>query len=62
MSKSTRISYAIMAVLLVFIGWFHLGTLVLTSLFGYFALRLFSFGRSKALGVALYVVVVTVIG
>jgi predicted PurR-regulated permease PerM len=62
MSKPARISYAIMAVLLVFIGWFHLGMLVLTSLFGYFALRLFSFGRSKALGVALYVIVVTVIG
>jgi predicted PurR-regulated permease PerM len=30
-------------------------------LFGYFALRLFSFGRSKVLGVALYVIAVTAI-
>jgi predicted PurR-regulated permease PerM len=62
MSQSTRISYAIMAMLLVLIGWFHLGTLVLTTLFGYFALRKFSFERSKALGVLLYVIVVAAVG
>jgi predicted PurR-regulated permease PerM len=62
MNQSVRISYVIMAVLLVLIGWLHLGTLVLTALFGYFALRLFSFGRSKLLGVALYVIAVAAIG
>jgi len=61
MSKSTRISYGIMAVLLVLIAWLHLGMLVLTSLFGFFALRQFSFGRSRVLGVALYIIVVTAI-
>jgi predicted PurR-regulated permease PerM len=61
MSQSTRISYVIMAALLVLIGWFHLGTLVLTTLFGYFALRLFSFGRSKVLGLAIYIVAVAAI-
>jgi predicted PurR-regulated permease PerM len=61
MTQSARISYVIMAVLLVVIGWFHLGTLVLTALFGYFALRLFSFGRSKTLGMALYVITVVAI-
>jgi len=61
MTKPARISYVLMAVLLVLIGWLHLATLVLTSLFGYFALRLFSFGRSKTLGVVLYVVAVTAI-
>jgi hypothetical protein len=35
MSQPVRISYVIMAVLLVLIGWLHLGTLVLTALFGY---------------------------
>ena len=59
MTQSARISYIIMAVLLIMIGWLHMATLLLTTLFGYFALRLFSFGRSKVLGVALYVVVVT---
>lgn len=53
-----RISYAIMVVGLVMIGWLHVSTLVLTVLFGYFALQLFSFGRSKALGVFLYIIVV----
>ncbi len=62
MSQPARISYAIMAVLLVLIGSLHLATLVLTALFGFFALGVFSFGRSKYLGVALYVVVVALIG
>ncbi len=59
MSKSTRISYVIMAVSLVLIGWLHLGVLVLTSLFGYFALLKFSMGRSKILGISLYLIAVT---
>jgi predicted PurR-regulated permease PerM len=58
MNQPTRISYAIMVALLVLTGWFHLGTLVLTTLFGYFALRLFSFGRSRYLGLTIYVVAV----
>ena len=62
MSQPTRISYVIMAALLVLIGCFHLGTLVLTALFGFFALQIFSFGRSKFLGLVLYVVVVVGIG
>jgi predicted PurR-regulated permease PerM len=62
MNQSVRISYVIMAVLLVLIAWLHLGTLVLTALFGYFALRLFSFGRSKLLGMTLYVIAVATIG
>jgi predicted PurR-regulated permease PerM len=62
MSKPARISYVIMAVLLLLIGRLHLGMLILTVLFGYFALQQFSFGRSKLLGVALYVIVVVAIG
>jgi len=62
MSQPVRASYVIMAVLLVLIGWLHLGTLVLTSLFGYFALQLFSFGHRKHLGVAIYIVAVAIIG
>ncbi len=62
MIKPARVSYLIMAVLLVLIGWLHLGTLVLTALFGYFAIRQFSFGRSKMLGFSLYVIAVLGIG
>jgi len=58
MSRSTRISYVIMAVALVLIGWLHLGMLVLTSLFGYFALEKLSLGKSKSLGVILYIAAV----
>src|SRR5664279_5346907 len=62
MNHPVRISYLIMVALLVLAAWFHLGTLVLTTLFGYFALRLFSFGRNKILGVALYIIAVAVVG
>ncbi len=62
MSQPARISYAIMAVLLVLIGWLHLGTLALTALFGYFALQQFSFGRSKLLAMVIYLVAVAGIG
>lgn len=62
MTQSKRISYAIMAVLLVMIGGLHLATLVLTGLFGYFALNFLSFGKSKALGILLYTVGVFAIG
>jgi predicted PurR-regulated permease PerM len=61
MSKPARISYAIMALLLALVGMLHLATVALTTLFGYFALRLFSFGRSKALGVTIYIIAVTAI-
>ena len=62
MNQPARISYVIMAVLLVLIAWLHLGTLLLTSLFGYYALVMFSFGRSKFLGLAIYIVAVATIG
>jgi predicted PurR-regulated permease PerM len=61
MTRSARISYVIMAVALVLIGWLHLGVLVLTTLFGYFAVRQLSFGRSRLLGVVLYIVAVAAI-
>ncbi len=62
MSLPARISYVIMAVLLALIGWLHLGVLVLTSLFGYFAIQKFSLGRSRMLGLVLYVIAVAAIG
>lgn len=62
MTQSLRISYVTMAVLLVLAGWFHLGVLLITVFFGYFALEKFSFGRSKILGLILYLVVVIGIG
>jgi predicted PurR-regulated permease PerM len=43
------------------VGWLHMGTLLLTVLFGYFALNFLSFQRSKVLGVALYVIFVVTI-
>ena len=62
MSNPARISYAIMALLLALVGLLHLATLALTTLFGYFALRRFSFGGSKTVAVTIYVIAVTAIG
>ena len=60
--QPVRIAYAIMLGMLVLIGWLHLATLVITTLFGFFALRQFMFLRRKWLAIALYLVVVTGIG
>jgi len=62
MNKPARISYGIMAALLVLAAWLHLGTLVLTALFGYFALTQITFGRAKFLAVVLYLLAVAGIG
>lgn len=51
-----------MLLLLVAVGWLRMATLLLTVLFGYFALRQFSLGGSRALGVALFLVVVGAAG
>src|SRR5436190_11989408 len=62
MNKSRRISFLIMAALLVLIGVFHLGVLLLTALFGYFALQALSFRRNKTIGVVLYLIVIIGVG
>jgi predicted PurR-regulated permease PerM len=62
LTNQARISYVLMALFLVLIGGLHLATLLLASLFGYFALRLFSFGRSKVVAVALYLIAVAGLG
>ncbi len=54
-----RISYFFMALMLALIGGLHMATLLLTTLFSYFALRQFSGGRSKILGLVIFAVVVS---
>ncbi len=44
------------------VAYEHLGTFLLTSLFGYLALQAFSIRRNKLLSVALYLIAVAVIG
>jgi predicted PurR-regulated permease PerM len=51
-----------MVLLLVSAACLHMGTMIVTILFGYFALRLFTFRRRKLLAVAVYVVAVAAIG
>lgn len=54
LNRPERISYAIMAALLLLVGWLHMATLLLTALFAYLAVRFLSFGRSKTLGILLF--------
>lgn len=53
-----RISYLFMAMLMLLIGGLHMTTLLLTTLFSYFALRQFSGGRSKPVGIVIFAIVV----
>lgn len=60
-SRPQRISYIFMAVLLLLVGWLHMATLFLTTMFGYLALRTFAFGRSKTLAVVLFSILLTAV-
>jgi predicted PurR-regulated permease PerM len=62
MYRSERISYLFMVAMLLLIGWLHMATLLLTTMFSYFALRKLSFGRHKALGIALFLLLLAVVG
>lgn len=59
MTKQVRISYAFMFILLILVGWLSMATLLLTTLFSYLSLRVLSLGRSKTLGVTLFLLLAT---
>ena len=61
MHVSARISYVLVALILAVAVGLHLGTLVLTTLFGYLALRVFCIRGRRALAIAIYLVAVAVI-
>ncbi len=58
MTRPQRISYVFMAVMLLFVGWLHMATLLLTTMFGYLALRTFAYRGNKALAVTLFTVLI----
>ncbi len=60
-SRSQRVSYIFMVALLLLVGWLHMTTLFLTTMFGYLALRTFAFGRSKMLAVVLFSILLTTV-
>ncbi len=59
MNRATKISYVLMAVLLLMIGLLHMSTLLLTGLFSYFALERLSFGRWKRTSAILFLVLLS---
>ncbi len=54
MSLSRRLSYVVMVAALALVGWLHMATLLITTLFCYFALRQFSLRGSKPLALVLF--------
>ncbi len=54
LSRPERLSFVLMAVMLLLVGFLHMATLLLTGLFCYLALRAFSLGHSKLLGLVLF--------
>lgn len=56
------VSFVVMTILMVMVIWLNLGTLLLTSLFGYLVLQLFCFGRRKFLSLVIYLIAVAIIG
>jgi predicted PurR-regulated permease PerM len=58
--RPARLSFVVMGLLLVLVGWLHMATLLLTILFASLALRKLSFGRSKPVGIVLFLLVLAV--
>lgn len=54
LTRPERISFALMATMLLLVGLLHMATLLLTGLFCYLALQRLSFGGRKPLGFALF--------
>jgi predicted PurR-regulated permease PerM len=61
-AQPKRISFAFMAIGLVLVGWLHLAVLLLTGLFGYFALERLSLGGRKAVAVTLFILLLGGLG
>lgn len=60
-ARSRWFAYGVLIALLAVMALLHLGTFLLTSLFGYLVLEAFCIRRNKALSVALYLVAVALI-
>jgi len=62
MSGARRLSYVLFALLIVAAACLHMGTLLLTTLFGVLTLETFCFKQRKRLSLAIYLVLVVVLG
>jgi len=62
MSQPRRISYVIIAILVILVAGLHLGTFLLAALFGYLALQTFCIGGRRWLSITMYVVAVIAVG
>jgi predicted PurR-regulated permease PerM len=58
MTRPQRISYVFMAVMLLFVGWLHMATLLLTTMFGYLALRTLAARTNKVVAATLFTVLI----
>src|SRR5215475_4091642 len=61
LARPARVSFAIIVLLLLLVGWLHLATPLLAVLFSYFFLHKLNFAKSKWVAVALFAVVLLAI-
>lgn len=62
MSLPARLSYVFIAMLIIAAGWLKLATPLVTVLFCFFALHVFSFGGRKKLGLSIFLLVLAGVG
>src|SRR4051794_10835537 len=60
-NRLTTISYLVIASAIALTGWLHMGTLLITVLFSYFALRKMQHGPNKWISIALFLVLVALV-
>ncbi|HUR45996.1 MAG TPA: AI-2E family transporter [Candidatus Saccharimonadales bacterium] len=60
-NRLTLISYLIIAAMLILTGWLHMGTLLITILFSFFALSKMEHAGKKWVSIALFLIMVTLI-
>lgn len=61
MTQAQKISYALMLVALALVGWLHMATLLITTLFCYFALDKFTIRGNKPLALVFFFVVLALV-
>ena len=62
MTKSAKISFGFIALVLALVAAFHISTLFLTLLFSFFALKTLQFGQGRWIAIVLFFLLVTALG
>src|ERR1043166_5836176 len=61
-NRLEKISYFVVVLMFLLAAWLRLGTILITVLFAYFALRKFRMNQRKWVSIVLFFILITVIG